>query len=250
MTNLLKETVSLRHFDLHQDTKIVNDIKEDTCFVSSDLKADLDRAWKGSKNKQSTAPQLDRDITKNGVETTENSVQIDYVLPDGVTLLRGFSRTYDPSTAAARKRKLGLTTQENNEVVMTLGNERFSVPEVMFNPSDIGSQQPGIAECVLQSLSKLPPLVQATMLANTIVIGGNAKMVGFVERLESELRAKVKSEWQVNVRRMADPTTSTWLGGARLACNHHKTVEEHAVTKAQYLEFGSSWLLRKFALPD
>jgi len=174
-------------------------------------------------------------------------ILIDYVLPDGVTLTRGFARPHDPSAAAVRKRKLATTNSDSNEIVMTLGNERFTVPEIIFNPSDIASQQPGLVDCVIQSLSKLPPLVQATMLANTLVVGGNARIPGFVDRLQDELRGKIKSEWPVRVRSMDDPITSTWLGGARLACNHRNVVEEFAVTKAQYLEHGSNWLLRRFA---
>ena len=52
LTNLLKETISVRYFDLHQDTKIVNDIKEDTCFVSRDLKIDMEKTWKGNKGRR------------------------------------------------------------------------------------------------------------------------------------------------------------------------------------------------------
>lgn len=247
LTNLLKETISIRHFDLHQDTKTVNDIKEDVTFVSRDLKADLEKTWKGNKNWQRpVSPPIadDMDIDQKG--STED-IRVDCVLPDGVTITRAFTRPHDPSAAAARKRKLAATNPDSNEVVMTLGNERFTTPEIVFSPSDIGSQQPGLTDCVIQSLSKLPPLVQATMLANTIVVGGNARIPGFVERLQDELRAKVKSEWSVRVRNMEDPILSTWLGGARFTCNHRSVVEEYAVTKAEYQEHGSNWLLRRFA---
>ena len=242
LTNLLKETISIRHFDLHQDTKIVNDIKEDVAFVSRDLKADLEAVWKGNKAKHYSPSAGTADIDGRPTE-----LRIDYVLPDGINLTRGYSRPHDSSKEAEKKRKLALSQPGTNEIVMTLGNERFVTPEVLFNPTDIGSKQPGLADCVIQSLAKLPPLVQATMVANTIVVGGNGNIPGFVERLQDELRARVKVEWPVRVRKMEDPITSTWLGGARLACNHRDILQKHAVTKAQYDENGSSWLARHFA---
>jgi actin-related protein 6 len=129
---------------------------------------------------------------------------------------------------------------------MTLGNERFSVPEILFSPGDIGSKQPGIADVVMQSLSVLPPLVQATMLSNVLVVGGNAKIAGFTERIEAELRTRVKTEWMVRVRKMPDPVTSTWLGGARLATGFPEVVREYGVTREEYLEHGSAWVARRF----
>ena len=243
LTNLLKETISVRHFDLHQDTKIVNDIKEDVTFVSRDFKADLEAVWKGNKK----AKPCSRSVDTTDMDGQPNDLRVDYVLPDGINLTRGYGRPHDPSKEAEKKRKNALSYSDTNEIVMVLGSERFIMPEIFFNPADIGSKQPGLADCVVQSLAKLPPLVQATMLANTIVVGGNAKISGFVERLEDEVRAKVKVEWPVRVRKMDDAVTSTWLGGARLACNHRELLRKHAVTKAQYDENGSSWLARHFA---
>lgn len=231
LTNLLKETISLRHFDLHQDTKIVNDIKEDVCFVSMDIKQDLERFWKGSKI--STAQSDD--------------IRLDYILPDGMDIIRGFSRPHNPSNLAARKRAMASAQPGSDEVSMTLANERFSIPEIIFNPSDLGSKQPGLADAIVNALSRIPPLIQAMMLANTLVVGGTAKIPGFIERLEQELRERVKTEWRVRVRSQQDPITSTWLGGARLAQNHWPVVQNYAVTREQYQEIGSSRLNQLFA---
>lgn len=245
LTNLLKETISVRHFDLHQDTKIVNDIKEDVAFVSRDLKSDLERTWKGNRISTSIAEPSNRDALKQYDQA--NEARVDYVLPDGVTLLRGYTRRHDPSKAAEKLRKQALSHADANEIVMTLGNERFTVPEILFCPADIGSKQPGLAECVIQSLTKLPPLLQATMLANTVVVGGNAKIPGFIERLQDELRTKVRVEWPVRVRRTEGPITSTWLGGARLSMNHRETMKNMVVSREQYNEYGSVWIVRHFA---
>ena len=247
ITSLLKEVISVRHFDLHQDTKIVNDIKEDTCFVSTDFKSDMEKTWKGNKSRQKQASGANghQDAMKVDGKPLNAEIRVDYVLPDGIHLLRGFSRQHDPSASAARKRKLNAIAQDA-EVAMTLANERFTIPEILFNPADVGSKQPGLADCVVQSLAVLPPLVQATMLSNILVVGGNANMSGFVERIQDELRTRVKTEWAVRVRKMNDPIRSTWLGGARTASRHREIIREYGVTREEYLEHGSAWIARRF----
>ena len=129
---------------------------------------------------------------------------------------------------------------------MTLGNERFTIPETLFNPSHIGSKQAGLCEIIMQSMSVLPPAVQAAMLANILVVGGNANIPGFVERLEAGVREFASSECTVRVRKMDDPVTSTWLGGVRMSWNR-QVMKEIAVTKQEYQEHGSVWVGRKFA---
>jgi len=251
LTNLLKEIISVRHFDLHQDTKIVNDIKEDVCFVTEDFRADLEKTWKGNRARQKPRPAPPSDGDEDGMPVDgsgaglRDDIRVDYILPDGIHILRGYSRPHDASSGAARKRKLHVATADA-EISMTLGNERFTVPEIIFHPSDIGSKQPGLAECVMQSLAVLPPLVQATMLSNVLVVGGNALIPGFVDRLENELRMMVKTDWRVRVRKMKDPITSTWLGGARMASRHRDIVREFGVTRDEYFEYGSAWVARKF----
>lgn len=249
LTNLLKEIISVRHFDLHQDAKIVNDIKEDVCCVSEDFKGDLEKTWKGNKGRQKAPPAKDKDgdFDMND-KPSDDEVRVDYILPDGVHLLRGFSRPHNATLAAKKRKQAALSnpTLHDSEISMTLGNERFSVPEILFSPSDIGSKQPGIPDIILQSLSVLPPLVQATMLSNILVVGGNAKIPGLVQRLETELRSRIKTDWQVRVRTMEDPVTSTWLGGARMASKFPSIVREYGVTREEYLEHGSAWIARRF----
>ncbi|KIX06882.1 uncharacterized protein Z518_04858 [Rhinocladiella mackenziei CBS 650.93] len=252
LTNLLKEVISIRHFDLHQDTKIVNDIKDDVCFVSQDFRNDLEKTWKGNKGRLKTAPTKEQDSDQSAMDVDRNpsgdEIRVDYILPDGIHLLRGFSRPHDPSPAARQRKPATLSASNpaDAEISMTLGNERFSVPEILFSPSDIGSKQPGLADMVMQSLSVLPPLVQATMLSNVLVVGGSAKMPGFVERIEAELRTRIKTEWMVRVRKMDDPIKSTWLGGARMASSFPQVVREYGVTRDEYLEHGSAWVTRRF----
>ena len=206
LTNLLKELVSTRYYDLHQDIHLVNEIKEKVCYVSQSFNSDLEATWKGNTKRTTrlpTPPDSDA-MDLDNMEVRRTPI-IDFVLPDGVNIKEGFVRPHDPSIANARKRKHGQDAsppQASDEVFMTLGNERFTVPEIIFSPSDIGSKQAGLPELVMQSLSTLPPAIQATMLANILVVGGNAKMSGFVERLQGEIRKSARVECVVRVKAM------------------------------------------------
>ncbi len=252
LTNLLKEIISVRYYDLHQDVKVVNDIKEDVCFVSQDFKTDLEKTWKGNIGRQETPQAGNEDemqIDPPLSGTPDPSLKIDYILPNGFDLKRGFVRPHNPLASRANKRKQPNANPLLDENSMTLSSERFTVPEILFSPSDIGSTQPGIAETVIQSLSVLPPALQACFLSNILVVGGNAEMVGFVERVAAEVRGLARSEWVVRVRKMERPELSTWLGGARMAGNR-EVVRQWGVSREEYFEHGSAWVGRKFANGD
>ena len=53
------------------ETYVINQCKEDTCFVSTDFNADMATAQK---------------------KMSENSIVVDYVLPDFTTIRRGYVR--------------------------------------------------------------------------------------------------------------------------------------------------------------
>ncbi|RYC64002.1 hypothetical protein CHU98_g2198 [Xylaria longipes] len=230
LTNYLTRVLSLRHYDMRNETHIVNEMKEAACYVSLDFRGDLERTWKGTRGER-------REPYLSG-----GGIAKDYVLPDFHTRSRGVVRDYDPAQASRTKR---LAVGESSEDVLTLRNERFTIPELLFSPSDIGMRQPGLPELVLQSLQCLPHGLWPGLLANILVVGGNSLFDGFVQRLEEETRKLVPDECTVRVARPSDPITNTWLGGANLA--RDARLQSLAATKLEYEEHGSAWLARKFA---
>ena len=172
MTNYLKELVSIRHYNMLDETHLMNEVKEAICFVSQNFRRDLESTWKGTFSGRKKA-------SSGGSE-----IVVDYVLPDYNAHKQGFMRPHDPSLTA-KMRKMGSLAGAGDTIedYMTLGNERFTVPELLFNPGDVGMKQEGLAGTVLQSLSGLPPGLWPAMLANILVVGGNSKMEGFVTRL-------------------------------------------------------------------
>lgn len=70
---------------------------------------------------------------------------------------------------------------------MKMTNDRFSVPEILFNPADIGINQAGIPEAVVQTIEKCPPVFRRQLYSNIVIAGGNANLPGFAERVRLEL---------------------------------------------------------------
>jgi actin-related protein 6 len=237
LTNYLKELISIRHYNMLDEFHLVNEVKEAISYVSPDFDHDLGRTWK-------------ENIKKN-INTDE--ARIDYVLPEYNKLQRGYKRPHDP-LAAAKTRKAAFSNargaspldDEPSNEFMTLGNEQFVVPELLFNPNDVGMRQPGIAQMIMQSLSTLPEGLVPAMLANVVLVGGNWNIPGAAERLEAELRMTANADYKVRVGKPRDPATYIWRGGVNLAKNT-EVLKDLVVTKEEYQEHGAGWAARKFA---
>ena len=171
LTNYLKEIVSMRQYNMVDETFIMNEVKEAVCFVSNDLDNDMDRTWKGNR--------------KRGQPDPGEGIVVDYVLPDPNAGRKGFMRPHDPLLNVKKRKSVlsGAGSEALSEDVLVLGNERFTVPEILFTPGDIEMKQAGIPDIILQSLSVLPFGLHPSFLANILVVGGNALIPGFIERL-------------------------------------------------------------------
>ncbi|POS87167.1 hypothetical protein EPUL_001741 [Erysiphe pulchra] len=234
LTNYLTRSLSMRNYDMMSETYVVNAIKEATCYVTKDFKIDMERAWIDSKK------------GRHAKNTLESSIAKDYVLPDYHFRNEGLVRAHDPNVATKLKELITGKQLGATEDVITLRNEQFMVPEILFNPIDIGLQQSGIAQQVMDSLSSLPLALWPGFLANIVCVGGNAKFEGYVTRLQSEIRALAPAECIVRVARPPNPIISSWLGGASLA-KLETMLQELSVTKGEYEEYGAGRVARKFA---
>jgi actin-related protein 6 len=215
-----------------EETYLLNEAKEAVSFVApshEQFRRDLDRTWKGRLGDK-------REL--------DSTVVLDYVLPDYEQSIHGYARPHDPVKSKMRRGLQPL--QGPREDLLPLGNERFTVPELLFNPTDIGIQEVGLPAAIMESLSTLPEALNLGFLGNVVVVGGNSLIPGFMERLESELRMLVPADYMLNLVRADDPIKHTWLGGARFASQADR-LKDVLVTKAEYDERGSGWLVRKFA---
>lgn len=80
LTNYLKELLSLRQYDMSEETHLVNVIKERLCFVSLDFMGDLNASRLGASG---VASHLGvSGVGNHGKASLENPIRQRYVLPD------------------------------------------------------------------------------------------------------------------------------------------------------------------------
>ena len=93
---------------------------------------------------------------------------------------------------------------------LALSVERFTVPEVLFCPSDLGLECDGIAEAIVESINACDATLHAAMYHNVVLVGGNTKIPGFKERIEMELRKLAPTNYAVRVFLPKDPISYAW----------------------------------------
>lgn len=59
---------------------------------------------------------------------------------------------------------------KTGEQILRLTNERFAVPEILFHPSDIGIQEMGIPEAIVDSIQNLPEGITSSVLKFVVVL--------------------------------------------------------------------------------
>lgn len=233
LTNHLKTLVSFRSWNMMDETHLINDVKEKLCFVSPDFGADMERC-RSRKRKV-------------------NTVRREFVLPNGSTITEGYVR--DPHGGGPRRRVKGepgtggapmpAAAPDADEQVLTMNNERVSVPEILFHPTDIGLAQAGVAEAVHQAVQACPERVRGLLYENVLAAGGTCALPGFYERVYRDVRALAPSVHDVYVYHDADqPALSAWRGGSALASSP-AYAEQSCVSRAEYAEGGYGAVLRR-----
>lgn len=150
-----------------EETYIINNVKEACCYVSQDAMVDL-----------------------NTCRRSSNPIVQEFVLPD-------FSTTTHGHVRSPGKKK------NDDEQILVMNNERFMIPESLMHPSDIGMDQAGIPETIVQAIhacdpgKQTPPTVSVwhsfsffrltdlhgLLYANIVLVGGNAKFPGYQQRM-------------------------------------------------------------------
>ncbi|RUS13577.1 actin-domain-containing protein, partial [Endogone sp. FLAS-F59071] len=223
LTNQLKEVVSFRYYNMMDETYLMNEVKEACCYVSQDVFKDLDLCKKGLK---------------------DNSIIQEYVLPDFSSNTKGYIKPRPTGKSALSTNLLSATSDQQ---VLLMNNERFTIPEILLHPSDIGMHQAGIPETIVQSVTACDEALHGLMYSNVVLVGGNVQLPGFRERVETDLRNLAPADFEVRVAKPKNPVTYAWQGGTRLAASQ-KSAEyiKKAVTRQEYQEVGSEACRRKF----
>ncbi|KAH7520998.1 hypothetical protein FEM48_Zijuj08G0204900 [Ziziphus jujuba var. spinosa] len=161
-------------------------------------------------------------------EKTQNVMPEKHILPDG--------------------QDLNVTFESHNFQVITIGRERYTIGEALFQPSILGLEAHGIVEQLVRSISTVSSDNHRQLLENTVLCGGTASMTGFEDRFQKEAglcSSAVRPALVKPPEYMPENLTmySAWVGGAILA----KVVfpQNQHVTKADYDETGPSIVHKK-----
>jgi len=127
--------------------------------------------------------------------------------------------------------------------IITIGNERFRCPEVLFKPNLIGNEQEGIHQLTFQSIMKCDVDIRKDLYANIVMSGGTTMFPGIADRMNKEITALAPSTMTIKIVAPPERKYSVWIGGSILASL--STFEEMWVTKDEYDESGPSIVHRK-----
>ncbi len=131
-----------------------------------------------------------------------------------------------------------------DEQVLSLSNERISVPELLFHPSDIGIDQPGVPEVVTQAVETCVPDMREALYSNIVLVGGSTRFPNFATRLETELRSLIPADAKLGVSTYSSPTLAAWRGGSLFAASDG--FDSQCVTRQQYHDGGHAYCRKKF----
>jgi actin-related protein len=127
--------------------------------------------------------------------------------------------------------------------VITIGNERFRCPEVLFQPSFIGMEQAGLHETVYNSIMKCDVDIRKDLYANVVLAGGSSMFPGIGDRLQKEVTQLAPPTMKVKIISSPERKYSAWIGGSILASL--STFSTMWIADEEYQESGPSIVHRK-----
>ncbi|OUC49997.1 actin [Trichinella nativa] len=185
VTRLLRLLLRKEGVEFYRSSEfeIVRTIKERICQVSTDSQRD----------------------------DTGSSDKVQYMLPDGSTVV--------------------------------LGPCRFRAPEVLFRPDFIGEECEGAHECLAYCIQKSDIELRRQLYQNIILSGGSTLFPGFGDRLLNEVKRLAPKDIKIRITAPQERLFSTWIGGSILASLD--TFRKMWISKKEYEDEGARVVHRK-----
>ena len=127
--------------------------------------------------------------------------------------------------------------------VITVGNERFRCPEVLFQPNFIGMEAAGVHETTFNSIGKCDIDIRKDLYGNVVLSGGTTMFEGIAERMTKELTNMAPASMKIKVVAPPEGKYSVWIGGSILASL--STLQQMWITKEEYEDAGPGIVHRK-----
>lgn len=127
--------------------------------------------------------------------------------------------------------------------VITIGNERFRCPEVLFQPSLIGLEAEGIHDLTFTSIMKCDMDLRKELYNAIVLSGGTTMFPKIAERMKKEMEDQAPASIDIKIVAPPERKYSVWIGGSILSSL--STFEEMWIKKEEYDECGATIVHRK-----
>lgn len=126
---------------------------------------------------------------------------------------------------------------------VAFGNQQIRCPEVLFKPSLIGKDTPGVDKQVYNCIQACDIDVRRELYENILLSGGSTMFQGLNDRLVKEVKAAANASVQVKCVAPQERKFSVWIGGSTLSTL--AAFQPMWVTKGEYEEVGVNIVHRK-----
>ncbi|KAK2101904.1 hypothetical protein P7K49_019571 [Saguinus oedipus] len=140
------------------------------------------------------------------------------------------------------KEKLAIYELPDGQVI-TIGNERFCCPEVLFQPSFLSMESCGIHETTFNSIMKCDVDICKDLYANTVLSGGTTMYPSITDRMQKEITTLAPSTMKIKIISPPERRYSAWIGDSILASL--STFQQMWISKQEYDESSPSIVHRK-----
>ncbi|XP_056398003.1 actin-related protein T2 [Hyla sarda] len=129
--------------------------------------------------------------------------------------------------------------------VITVGDQRFRAPEILFTPSKNGVEAPGVHTMIYNSILSCNLDIRRPLFENILLSGGSTLFQGFEDRVHSEVTTLAPETVKVKVIAPSDREIAAWIGGAVLT--NLESFKDMWITAMDYKEHGVTIVHQKGA---
>lgn len=120
---------------------------------------------------------------------------------------------------------------------VTLTNDRFTAPEILFQPQLVASESDGLPNMLLHTILKADTDLRPHLMSNILLSGGTTMLRGFGNRLLREFEELTHRRSTIKIWAPPERKYTAWIGGSILS--GLSTFQRIVVTKSQWQEDSS-----------